>query len=83
MSPHPILEVWRGSSLCLLPWTLPHVQHIPNLTLTDIDECKSVFSICSTLSRCVNTNGTYNCYCFDGTQKDSSGNCIGMVNCDA
>ena len=61
------------------------MQHVPNLILTDIDECESASndSICSRFSVCVNTDGTYDCICIDGTQLDSSENCTGMVSYDA
>ena len=61
------------------------LQYVPNLIFTDINECESVSdrdSICTKLSTCVNTNGTYECLCIDGTRKDKNGNCTGMVNCD-
>ena len=43
----------------------------------DIDECKTVASSCSANEYCRNKDGSYECPCVDGFEKDTSGNCVG------
>ena len=49
--------------------------------MTDNDECESGTGrdICPRSSVCVNTNGSYDCICINGTQMDESGNCSGII----
>ena len=43
----------------------------------DVDECTETPDICPTGTDCSNTDGSYECSCSLGFQKDSSGNCNG------
>ena len=63
-----------------------YMMTIPNLCITiiaDFNECEAdpdhaYDSICPISSDCVNTIGTYECICTNGTQMDKNRNCTGM-----
>ena len=43
---------------------------------TDINECEMDMP-CPASSMCVNTNGSFECVCVNGTKMDLTGNCTG------
>ena len=50
---------------------------IPFFHFADVDECREIPGICSE-GRCLNTLGSFNCYCPKGFKHDiTTGNCIG------
>ena len=89
-----IADIDYGKSLLAWGWVVhfelftAHImgmrlQHVPNYYYCiDINECESApdrDSICPRSSFCVNTFGTYNCICINGTRMDEGGSCTGMI----
>ena len=58
--------------------TLGYYVIIIKMYFADVDECREIPGVCSE-GRCLNTLGSFNCYCPKGFKHDiRTGTCIGM-----